>query len=59
MELRQVLTLTYELQIESAARLRTRIDELYNFREGRFLRFQTNQKVNFKAIESQAFSRFN
>ena len=34
MEFRQVLTLTYELQIERAARLRTRIDEIYNFREG-------------------------
>jgi hypothetical protein len=48
LQLPLAITFAYELRFTRTSCLRTRFDELYNFHEGNFLKFWTEQKVNFK-----------
>ena len=45
-KLPMAITFAYELRFTCTSCLRTRFDEIYNFREGNFLKFSTDQKVN-------------
>ena len=40
-----IITFAYELRFTRTTRPRTRIDELYNFREESFPKFETYKKV--------------
>jgi hypothetical protein len=58
LQLPLTITFAYELRFMRTSCLRTRFDELYNFREENFLKFSTDQKSNFEPLKT-IFLKFN